>query len=114
MRTITSDVELTDVLNNHTYVVVDFWAKWCAPCLRITPVLEALALQYTGIEFVKVDVDDNQDIVTRLGITAMPTFQFYVMGVKVDEFKGADRTRLERAVATLIPDLPVNLEEVEF
>jgi len=50
--------------------------------------------------FVKVDVDDadTQKIAHKCGIQAMPTFQFYKNGVKVDELQGADEESLRNKV----------------
>lgn len=48
--------------------------------------------------FVKVDVDDADKIASKCGIQAMPTFQFYKNGVKVDELQGADEMSLRNKV----------------
>lgn len=45
--------------------------------------------------FLKVDVDDAEDIAAKQMIEAMPTFQFFKGGVKVEEMVGADKTALE-------------------
>ena len=49
-------------------------------------------------EFVKVDVDENEETTTACNITNMPTFQFYKGGHKVDEFCGADAAKLRQLV----------------
>lgn len=49
-------------------------------------------------EFVKVDVDDADDVAQACGIQAMPTFQLFKGGVKVDEMKGADQVNLAALV----------------
>mmetsp|Transcript_30475 Transcript_30475/g.81982 ORF Transcript_30475/g.81982 Transcript_30475/m.81982 type:complete len:177 (+) Transcript_30475:62-592(+) len=76
-------------------VVVDFTASWCGPCKMIAPVFEALAKEHKEtIVCLKVDVDENSDTAAECGIRAMPTFQFYKNGAKVDEFAGADQSKL--------------------
>lgn len=71
----------------------------CGPCRFIGPIFEALAAKTPEAEFVKVDVDDADDVAATCGIQAMPTFHFYKGGVKVDEMMGADKDTLERKVA---------------
>jgi thioredoxin len=71
-------------------VVVDFTASWCGPCQQIAPMYEQLAARYTSVEFVKVDVDRNQEVAAQQQITAMPTFKLYRRGATVASIKGAD------------------------
>jgi len=57
-----------------------------------------MAEDFPNAIFVKVDVDDASDVAEACGISAMPTFQFYKNGVKVDEFSGADEAKLRSTV----------------
>ena len=79
-------------------VVVDFTASWCGPCKSIAPFFEELAGKYPDIEFVKIDVDELEDVAGECGISAMPTFQVYSNGVKVSEMTGADKDKLSALV----------------
>merc|ERR1711935_1289467 len=81
-------------------VVVDFTATWCGPCQRIAPVFTKLAEEMTDVVFVKVDVDENEEVAQQCGISAMPTFQFYKSGSKVHEFSGASEDKIKEAIAT--------------
>jgi thioredoxin 1 len=85
-------------------LLVDFTASWCGPCKMIGPYFEELAAKYPGVVFVKVDVDDLDDVALECGISAMPTFQLYSNGVKVEELTGADKGKLE-ALAKQADDL---------
>ncbi|KAF9215199.1 Thioredoxin-like protein 1 [Podila verticillata] len=88
-QTILSDAGATKL------VVVDFTAAWCGPCQMVKPVFEKLSNQYKHVVFVKVDVDENQEVAAVAGVSAMPTFQFFKASKKVAELKGANPTQLE-------------------
>lgn len=80
-------------------VIIDFTATWCPPCRMIGPIFEKMAEEYTDAVFVKVDVDDASEIAEACGISAMPTFQFYKGGAKVDDLCGANEGKLKELTA---------------
>lgn len=66
------------VFESRLPVLVDFWAKWCAPCQAIAPILEELAKEYTGkLNFAKVDVDENSSLAAKYSIAAIPTMLIF-------------------------------------
>ena len=78
------------VLESDLPVVLDFWAEWCAPCHRVSPILEDLAGDYADqVRVVKVNVDEEPELSGRYGIRAMPTFLFMRDGEVVDQLTGA-------------------------
>jgi len=80
-------------------VVVDFTAVWCGPCQKIAPFYGELAKKYPNALFVKVDVDELEDISQNAGVAAMPTFQVYKKGALADTVTGARESALEAMVA---------------
>lgn len=60
-----------------------------------------MSKEFTSVTFVKVDVDVMHQISSMCGVRAMPTFQFFKDGEKVDEMLGADVGTLKEKVATL-------------
>ncbi|CAG8973851.1 hypothetical protein HYALB_00005597 [Hymenoscyphus albidus] len=86
-----------NTLKKSSLLIVDFYATWCGPCKQISPVFSRLAASHastTYIVFAQCDVDKAKDVAQTCGITAMPTFQFFKNGSKVDEVKGADVQQL--------------------
>lgn len=68
--------------------VVDFWAPWCAPCLRIAPILNELAEKYGDkVDFYKMNIDENQQVAQDLRISSIPLVVFFPAGSH--PFKGA-------------------------
>ena len=49
-------------------IIVDFYADWCGPCKMLTPVLEQIDLS-----FLKVNVDDFQELAIKYGVMSIPT-----------------------------------------
>jgi putative thioredoxin len=68
-------------------VLVDFWAEWCGPCKRLTPVLEA-AVAGRDVTLAKVDVDSNKELARRYGISGIPAVKAFRNGEVVAEFVG--------------------------
>ena len=73
MKDVTDETFEAEVLQAGGPVVVDFWAPWCGPCRAVHPVLEQLAAEHQGIEFTKVNIDDNPSYASRYGVLSIPT-----------------------------------------
>jgi thioredoxin 1 len=71
-------------------VVIDFFADWCGPCKRVAPVFVELSEKFPEIVFLKVNVDDSEDIATAFEITALPTFLFLNKGNIHKKIEGAN------------------------
>lgn len=79
----------TEVLKNKEAVLVDFYATWCGPCKMTGPIIEQLAEEIKTVKFVKVDVDQNQDLSSQYQIFSIPTFLIFKDGQVVNQFVGA-------------------------
>ena len=80
----------TDVLSSDKPVFVDFWAQWCGPCRMVGPVVEELAGDYDGkVNFVKVNVDNAQEIAQKYNVFSIPTLLLLNKGEIIAQQVGA-------------------------
>lgn len=70
-----------EVLNSQTPVLVDFTADWCQPCKMIAPIVEQLAGQWgEKVKVVKLDADQNPNIMMQYGVMGIPTLMLFKSG----------------------------------
>ncbi|MBN2279855.1 MAG: thioredoxin [Candidatus Marinimicrobia bacterium] len=70
-----------EVLKSDLPVVVDLWAQWCQPCLKLGPIVEEVAKQYTGrVKFGKINIDVHQDVAVKYGVMSIPTLLYFKNG----------------------------------
>lgn len=111
VRLVNALPQLKPIIAAPTLTVVDMFAEWCGPCKQIAPMLNELATQKPNVTFLKVDVDEAQDIAQQYRISAMPTFVFFKNGEEVERIQGADYNRLKSLVDSLgtappLPEIP--------
>lgn len=63
-------------------VVVDFYATWCGPCKMLGPVFEEVANE-SSIKFVKVDIDEHEDLCREYKVMSVPTLILFENGKEV-------------------------------
>jgi thioredoxin 1 len=71
-------------------VIIDFWAVWCGPCKFFAPIFKKLHGEYhRDFIFVKVNVDENNAIAMKYGITGIPTTLFIKNDKVINQVVGA-------------------------
>jgi len=94
-----------DVINSNIPVFVDFWAEWCGPCRMVGPVVEELANDYDGkVKFVKVNVDEANELASKYNVFSIPTLILLNKGEIVSQQVGAAskesyKNMIDRALA---------------
>ena len=73
-----------DELIKDGVVIVDMFATWCGPCKMLGPVVEELASKYKDIKFIKLDVDDCEEIARKFGVMSVPTIIKFQNGEEKD------------------------------
>ena len=98
VKVFTSEDMKPENLSKNHLALVDFWATWCGPCRMIAPIVEELAAETEGVTFAKVNVDENPDVATGLGIQAIPTLFLFRDGKAVDKAVGVQSKQALKAM----------------
>lgn len=86
-------------------VVVDFWAEWCGPCKKVSPILDEIAEEQSGnLTVAKVNVDDNPDLARRYNVMSIPTFLVFSNGELSKRLVGAsNKAQLLKELDEFLP-----------
>lgn len=79
-----------EVLQSEVPVLVDFAAVWCGPCQMMGPIMEKLAVDYSGkAKVAKVDIDESAALAQKYQIMSVPALLFFKGGKVMDQVVGA-------------------------
>jgi thioredoxin 1 len=96
----------SEVLESPQPVLVDFWAPWCVPCLRVTPIVEAVAEEFSGKARVgKLNIDESPQTATEYRISSIPALVVFKGGQVVDKLVGVQpKEKLAGALKAQLAD----------
>jgi len=100
-----SDINFdNNVIESDVPVLVDFWATWCIPCLKIGPIFKELKEEYNSkIKFAKVNVEQSPLLAQRFGVRSIPTLLLFKNGKIMSQIIGVQPKRnLEKKIREFI------------
>jgi len=87
---ITSENFDQEIVKSDKPVIIDVFATWCGPCKQMAPLFEELSKELADkYKFVKINIDEERDLVTQYNVSSIPTFVFIKDGKLVAKETGA-------------------------
>jgi thioredoxin 1 len=85
---IVTDESFDKVLESHDLVLIDFWAPWCGPCKKVSPILDEISNE-RGLWVGKLNVDENPIKPVEYSVTSIPYMVLFKSGRPVKTIIGA-------------------------
>jgi len=86
---VSEDTFETEVIASTIPVLVDFSAVWCGPCKMLDPIVKQLAGEWEGkVKVVKIDADQNPNILMQYSVLGIPTLLFFKDGELKERLTG--------------------------
>ena len=99
-----TDQTALDAIESGNPVVIDFWATWCGPCIKLGPIVEELAEKYAGqVTIGKLNIDDNDEVASTFRVRNIPTVLFFKDGELKERSVGLVKLAdLENKIAAIL------------
>jgi len=85
---ILTDENFEEVIKSNGLVLVDFWAEWCGPCKKVSPILDEISKEH-GILVGKLNIDENPIKPVEFSVSSIPTMVLFEDGVVIKTIIGA-------------------------
>lgn len=85
---IITDANFQESIENNSLILVDFWAEWCGPCKKVSPILDEIS-EANGLLVGKLNIDENPVKPAEYSIHSIPTMVLFKDGIPVHTVIGA-------------------------
>lgn len=85
---IITDDSFDKEIASHNLILVDFWAEWCGPCKKLSPILDEISSEI-GLWVGKLNVDENPIKTQEFSVNSIPTMVLFKSGKPVKTILGA-------------------------
>ena len=85
--------ELVVIESKNSPILVNFFAQWYTPCIKIKPKLEEIS-NSNNIKLINIEVDENQELSNRYNVSEIPHIFLFHNGYSVMDFSGSDKKKI--------------------
>ena len=79
----------TEVLNSDKFTIVDFFADWCGPCRKLSPIMDEIEQELSdNVKFTKINTDNNIELAQTYQISGIPSLLVFKNGELVERMVG--------------------------
>ncbi len=82
------EAEWDQLISQDVLIAADFWASWCPFCMKLKPVFEEVSNDFAAVKFVKVNVQEEQNIASKYGVQGIPVIKYFCKGMEVGSILG--------------------------
>lgn len=100
-----TDQNVHEVIASGQPVVIDFWATWCGPCMKLAPAIDVLAEEFADqVVIGKYNVEDDNDFASEYRIMSIPTILFFKNGNQISDLRltGATPDQIKANIEKLL------------
>ncbi|MDE6582410.1 MAG: thioredoxin [Duncaniella sp.] len=97
-----TDENVKEIIASGKPVVIDFWATWCGPCMKMAPLIDELSKEYEGkVVIGKYNIEEETDLPSEYAIRSIPTLLYFKNGEMIKDLRMAGSQSRDAVVANI-------------
>ncbi|MDE5829825.1 MAG: thioredoxin [Duncaniella sp.] len=97
-----TDENVKEIIASGKPVVIDFWATWCGPCMKMAPLIDELAKEYEGrVVIGKYNIEEEVELPGEYAIRSIPTLLYFKNGEMIKALRMAGSQSRDALVANI-------------